>query len=184
MEIVRLKLKDLEPNTGQVPGLPLNPRQWTKGDLDKLARSLTDTPELFEARPILVVPHGKKFVILGGNMRYEASRINKATDVPAIVFPADTPLEKLKEVVIKDNGAFGAWDFDELANNWDDLPLGDWGVPAWKQDEMPPVDDKQDLSEQLDVQFRLEISFDSEKDQEAMFNELSSRGFKCRVLTL
>ena len=37
----------------------------------------------------------------------------------------------LKEVVIKDNGAFGAWDYDALANEWDDLPLGDWGVPAW-----------------------------------------------------
>jgi hypothetical protein len=41
-------------------------------------------------------------------------------------------MEKLREIVIKDNGAFGSWDYDMLANEWDDLPLSDWGVPAWK----------------------------------------------------
>lgn len=141
MEIVRLKLADLEPNQGQIEGLPTNPRQWTKTDIDQLARSLVETPELFEARPVIVVPHQGKYVILGGNLRYEASRQNKAKDVPAVVFPADTPVAKLKEIVIKDNGSFGAWDYDALGNQWDDLPLVDWGVPAWDgdttQDEMP-----------------------------------------------
>lgn len=131
MEIVRLKMSALEPNTGQLEGLPINPRQWTKTDIDLLAKSLSETPELFEARPLLVVPHDGKFVILGGNLRYEASKQNKAKEVPAIIFPAETPVEKLKEIVIKDNGAFGDWDMDALANEWDDLPLADWGVPAW-----------------------------------------------------
>ena len=141
MEIVKLKLADLEPNQGQIDGLPTNPRQWTKTDIDQLARSLKETPELFEARPIIVVPHQGKYVILGGNLRYEASRQNKTKDVPAVIFPADTPVAKLKEIVIKDNGSFGAWDYDALGNQWDDLPLADWGVPAWDgdttQDEMP-----------------------------------------------
>ena len=131
MEIVKLKLADLEPNQGQIDGLPTNPRQWTKTDIDQLARSLKETPELFEARPIIVVPHQGKYVILGGNLRYEASRQNKTKDVPAVIFPADTPVAKLKEIVIKDNGSFGAWDYDALGNQWDDLPLADWGVPAW-----------------------------------------------------
>lgn len=127
-----MKLTQLEPNTGQIEGLPLNPRQWTKTDIDKLAVSLTETPELFEARPIICVPHGGKYVILGGNLRYEASKANKAKEVPCVVLPADMPIAKMKEIVIKDNGSFGAWDYDELANEWDDLPLTDWGVPAWE----------------------------------------------------
>ena len=110
MEIKKLKLSELEPNAGQIPGLPMNPRQWTKSDVDKLARSLKETPELFEARPIIAFPYGGKYVILGGNMRYEASKVNKAEAVPVVVFPAATSIDKLKEVVIKDNGAFGAWD--------------------------------------------------------------------------
>ena len=36
---------------------------------------------------------------------------------------------------MKDNGSFGAWDYDALANEWDDLPLADWGVPSWKEEE-------------------------------------------------
>ena len=131
MQIVKLKMGELSPNTGQVPGLPINPRQWTKGDVDKLAKSLKETPELFEARPLLVYPYEGKYVILGGNLRYEGARQNKEKEVPCIIFPEETPIEKLKEVVIKDNGSFGAWDYDELANGWDDLPLSDWGVPAW-----------------------------------------------------
>jgi hypothetical protein len=65
-------------------------------------------------------------------MRFSALREMNAVDAPCYVLPEDTPMEKLREIVIKDNGAFGAWDFDMLANEWDDLPLSDWGVPAWK----------------------------------------------------
>lgn len=64
-------------------------------------------------------------------MRLAASRENNYTDVPCYVLPETTPLEKLKEIVIKDNSSFGAWDYDSLGNEWDDLPLTDWGVPAW-----------------------------------------------------
>lgn len=131
MDIVRLKCSQLLVNEGQVEGLPTNPRSWTKGDIEKLARSLQETPELFEARPCIVYPLGDKYIVLGGNMRLTAAKTLKYKDVPCIVIPAETPIDKLKEIVIKDNGAFGAWDFDELANKWDDLPLTDWGVPAW-----------------------------------------------------
>ena len=128
MEIIKLKLSALEPNNGQIPGLPVNPRQWTRTDIDQLAKSLTETPELFEARPIIAVPHDGKYIILGGNLRDEASKANKAKEVPAIILPADTPVAKMKEIVIKDNGNFGDWDIDILANEWGDLPLNDWGV--------------------------------------------------------
>ena len=133
MDIVRLKCSQLLVNEGQVEGLPTNPRSWTKADIDRLARSLEETPELFEARPCIVYPYGDKYIVLGGNMRLTAAKTLKYKDVPCIVIPAETPIDKLKEIVIKDNGAFGAWDFDELANKWDDLPLTDWGVPAWEE---------------------------------------------------
>ena len=133
MEIVQIKCSQLLVNEGQVEGLPTNPRSWTKADIDRLARSLEETPELFEARPCIVYPYGDKYIVLGGNMRLTAAKKLKYKDVPCIVIPAETPIDKLKEIVIKDNGAFGAWDFDELANKWDDLPLTDWGVPAWEE---------------------------------------------------
>lgn len=132
MQILKLKLSELTPNTGQIPGLPSNPRQWTKSDVDKIAKSLKETPELFEARPIIAVMYQGQKVILGGNLRYEGARKNKDKEAPVILFPENTPVEKMKEIVIKDNGSFGAWDFDQLANEWDNGHLPEWGVPAWE----------------------------------------------------
>ena len=158
METKRIKLTDLVLNEGQVTGLPTNPRQWTKTELDKLKKSLQETPELLEARGILVYPWEGKYLVLGGNMRLSALKSLKATDAPCIVFPQDTPIDKLKEVVIKDNGSFGEWDFDSLANEWGDLPLTDWGVPVFdvdeeKKDEPEVVED--DFDEDEDVESRV-----------------------------
>jgi len=135
-EVKWLPLKCLQPNTGQVPGLPGNPRQWTEGDIKRIARSLKETPELFAARPIIVLPYSVPgaddcYVILGGNLRSEGARRNKMVTVPCYILPSETPVDKLKEIVIKDNGSFGAWDYDALGNEWSDLPLPEWGVPAW-----------------------------------------------------
>ena len=138
MKTVRLAIKDLEQNTGQIPGLPANPRSWTKTEVEKIAKSLRETPELFEARPIIVAQHGSKYVILGGNLRYEGCKHNKDKDAPCYVIPDGTSIDKMKEIVIKDNGSFGDWDYDVLANLWDELPLADWGVPAW--DNQPKKD--------------------------------------------
>lgn len=134
METKRIKLTDLVLNEGQVTGLPTNPRQWTRAELENLKKSLQETPELLEARGILVYPWEGKYLVLGGNMRLSALKALKATDAPCIVFPEDTPIDKLKEIVIKDNGSFGEWDYDLLANEWDSLPLADWGVPNWERD--------------------------------------------------
>jgi hypothetical protein len=136
MEFQRIRLTDLEQNKGQVEGLPSNPREWTRTDLDHLITSIKETPELLEARGLIVYPHEGKYIILGGNMRFSALREMNEVDAPCYVMPEDTPIEKLREIIIKDNGAFGSWDYDMLANEWDDLPLSDWGVPAWKMDDV------------------------------------------------
>lgn len=132
MEMKRIRLSELELNKGQIEGLPSNPRQWTQTQLDQIARSIEETPELLEARGLIVYPHNGKYVILGGNMRFSALRKLNAVDAPCYVIDAGVGVEKLREIVIKDNGSFGDWDMDMLANEWDDLPLCDWGVPAWE----------------------------------------------------
>jgi hypothetical protein len=131
IETATLKLSVLEQNTGQIEGLPSNPREWTKDDVERLARSIQETPELLEARPLIAARHGGKYIVLGGNLRLAALRHLKRKDAPVAVVPDDTPLDKLKEIVVKDNGSFGRWDYDALANEWSDLPLPEWGVPAW-----------------------------------------------------
>ena len=137
-----IKLSRLVMNTGQIAGLPKNPRKWTQTDIDRLARSIQETPELLDVRPLIVVEHGNKFVVLGGNLRLAALKKLGWDEVPCFLLPSSAPVDKLKEIVIKDNGSFGQWDYDQLANEWDDLDLGDWGVPAWNPGGGEPIDIK------------------------------------------
>lgn len=49
-----------------------------------------------------------------------------------------TPAEQ-KEFIIKDNGDFGQWDYDALANNWNADDLNEWGVDVWQNKEVDDV---------------------------------------------
>ena len=128
MEVRKIKIKDLEQNIGQIDGLPANPRQWTKDELEALKASIIETPELMEARGAIVYPLDGKYIVLGGNMRLAAIQSLGWKEMSCIILPKGMPVGKLKEIVVKDNGSFGEWDMDALANEWDDLPLSDWGA--------------------------------------------------------
>jgi hypothetical protein len=186
METKRLKISELEPNLGQIDGLPINPRQWTKTDVDNIAASLKETPELFEARPLIVTPHAGKYIILGGNLRFEGVKKNKDKDAPCIIVPEDTPIGKLKEIVIKDNSSFGAWDYDALANEWDDLPLQDWGVPAWEGMAEDDFDVKENKSAtESDVtEIGFVFSIDEAKIVKAYINEHSMPELSAQIVEL
>ncbi len=106
---------------------PDNPRLIKDDQFKSLCKSLEDSPELFEARPILVSPENGHLKILGGNMRFEAAKKLKMASVPVIVMNGLT-VEQKRAIAIKDNGSWGEWDFSMLADKWSDLPLGDWGV--------------------------------------------------------
>lgn len=130
----RIAIDLIEMNTGQIAGLPSNPRQWTKAQLDNLKASIEETPELLEARGCIVDYHEGKYVCLGGNMRYAACKALGMSELPCYVVPEGTTILKKKEIVAKDNGSFGNWDYDALANEWGDLDLAGWGVsipPEW-----------------------------------------------------
>jgi len=64
---------------------------------------------------------------LGGNMRLQALKKAGAKDCIAKIVSGLTEAQK-REFVIKDNGSWGEWSMDDLANAWGDLPLVDWGV--------------------------------------------------------
>lgn len=128
MEIKTIKIKDLQTNDGQIEGLPKNPRQIRDNRYEKLKKSIEDAPEMLQLRELLVYPHGGKFVIVGGNMRYRACKELGYKELPCKVLDAETPVEKLRQYAIKDNENFGEYDWDEVANSWDTAEMEDWGV--------------------------------------------------------
>ena len=136
-ERTNLELRTIKRNDGQLEWLPRNPRQWTQTDIDNTARSIAEDEDFLEDRPLLVVPNGDEYIVFAGNLRREGAKKQKMKTVPAVVYYPETDEDRLtvKRRAMKDNGSFGSFDYDILANEWDDLPLQDWGVPAWDPDE-------------------------------------------------
>ena len=117
--VKKVKLSEIKLN-------PDNPRTISKEDMARLVKSLQDFPEMMELREIIV---DETLTVLGGNMRTLALRKAGALEATAKVVEGLTAEQK-REFVVKDNGAWGVWDFDLLANSWGDLPLDDWGIPG------------------------------------------------------
>lgn len=130
-----IKLSLIEPNNGQIEGLPKNPRFIKNDKYEKLKKSLEEHPQMLALRELLVYPHGDKYVIIGGNMRYRAMKELKFKTAPCKVISASTPVDDLKAYTIKDNSGFGDWDFDLLANDWDMSLLEDCAI------DVPSFDD-------------------------------------------
>lgn len=110
---------------------PSNPRLIKDTKFKQLVKSIKDFPEMLEKRPLVV---NNDFVVLGGNMRLKAAIEAGLKLVPVII--ADWTEEQQNEFIIKDNVAFGEWDWDIIANEWESDSLNEWGLDVWK-DETP-----------------------------------------------
>lgn len=123
-----LKISQIETNSGQIQGLPKNPRFIKDARFEKLKQSIKEFPEMLKLREVVVFPRKKKFICIGGNMRFLACRDLGFEEIPVKILPEDFPLEKLAEFAIKDNASFGENDLDVLTNEWANFPLEDWGL--------------------------------------------------------
>ena len=135
-EYADIDITRLEYNDGQLEGISKNPRYLKESEHDKLKKSLTDSPEFLEYKPLMVYAMDNgNYVTICGNMRLRVAnelRLDGHSEfdtIPCVVLKADTPIEKIKEYAIKDNVQAGNWDWDELANGeWETDDLQDWGV--------------------------------------------------------
>lgn len=125
-QIIALSLIDR--NTGQIEGLPKNPRLIRDEKFNKLVKSIIEDPELLEYRGLLVFPYKGRFVAIGGNMRFEGCKVAKMKEVTCEVLPEDTPVAKLRSFMIKDNASFGEWDWDEISSHFEIAELNSWGI--------------------------------------------------------
>lgn len=145
------RLDRLEPNKGQIKGLPKNPRFIKTDKFNKLKKSLVDDPEMLFIREIVAIPYKGKFVILMGNMRYRALKDLGIETAPVKIIPEDTPIEKQRRYVLKDNASFGENDEDELLNNdeWREI-LDDCGIDIPGVDTKPLEEDAQEDNFDMD----------------------------------
>lgn len=187
---VMLPLSAIEPNEGQLEGLPSNPRNITREKLALLKKSVQEHPDMLSLRGLLVYQlQNGHYIAIGGNMRLKAMQELGYTEAPCVIVPKETPIEEIKAYSIIDNNGFGKWDWDMLANEWDENQLTDWGV------DLPIFDgasqsggagDKpeKDLSDKVVDVYEVVVECMGEAEQERIFNKLTGEGYKCRVLTL
>lgn len=117
MQTQRRPIADLRPN-------PDNPRVIKDDKFRKLVESVRQFPQMLELRPIVV---RDDLTVLGGNMRLQACKEAGLKDVPVVIASDLTP-EQQREFIVKDNVAFGEWNWDTLANEWDAEQLTAWGL--------------------------------------------------------
>lgn len=192
-----LKVSSLVQNNGQLGWLPKNPRQWTQTDIDRTAASIREDEDFLEDRPLLVVPKdAKTWVVFAGNLRLTAAKKIGLKEVPCIAYARETEEDDttIKRRAMKDNGSYGAWDYDALANEWDDLPLQDWGVPSWKEEEGEPLDGTPAPTEEggtpsgtpfnYEAQYGVIVTCRSEEEQMEVYNRLTGEGYECKVVSV
>ena len=151
--IQHIKLSLLGMNSGQIEGVPKNPRILKDNKFDKLKQSILDDPEMLSLREMIVYQQNEKNIVICGNMRLKALKeliipfdhVEKFKAVDSIKLNSDNTkiasidvkiapdwldAKKLRAIAIKDNNSFGEWDFELLANEWELPELQDWGMDA------------------------------------------------------
>ena len=132
-----------------------NPRTINKHKFQKLVNSVREFPEMLSLRPIVV---NKDNVILGGNMRYKACKELGLKEV-YIIQAEDLNEKQAQEFIIKDNVGFGEWDWDILANAFDNVELKEWGLDVWQPEE----DIDYSVLEEVDLDDEIERLYDQTK---------------------
>lgn len=155
-----------------------NPRKITDGNFELLVRSILSFPSMLELRPIIIdqqmnilggnmrtlalqhIAHldnheTRAHLDQAANLT-DAERDRLATHwqhwrenptVPTLLASQLTEAQK-REFIIKDNSAFGHWDTERLLQEWQDLPLADWGLASWNTTPAPQAENTaQDTTE-------------------------------------
>lgn len=135
-----LLIKDLRANKGQLVerGIPKNPRRITKEKYNLLLQSL-DKSNLTQIRPLDVIEHEGKFIVLSGNQRLRALKeLKKIKEVPCNILRDDLEPETYRQIVLQANTNYGEHDDDLLANEWDAVELHEWGydLPDWENEKI------------------------------------------------
>jgi len=145
-ETLDIPIKSLKRNTGQIPGVPKNPRIIKDNNFRKLKDSIVQDPEMLELREIIAYKQGDEYIIIGGNMRFEALKALNFEKAKCKVITGETTPEQLKRIILKDNSAYGEWDFDELANEWEEALLNACAIDIPTFDE-PKLEDEAEEDE-------------------------------------
>jgi ParB-like chromosome segregation protein Spo0J len=150
--IEKVKIESVKAN-------PNNPRLIKDDKFRKLVKSINEFPEMLQLRPIIV---NSDMIALGGNMRLKACKEAGLKEV-YIIKASNLNEAQQAEFVIKDNVGFGEWDWDLIANEYDEHDLRSWGLDL-------PVFDTEAVNELEDENY-IKISIEATNNAFIEMNE-------------
>lgn len=178
MQQQNIKVSKLKSNSGQIVGLPKNPRTGKSSGDEQLRKSIIDSPEMLEFRSLVVYPFEDGYVTIMGNRRLKICKELKYKELPCFVLPIDTTVEKLKEYAIKDNAHAQEFDWKALNADWDISSLNSWGL--WETEPS---------KETIKVSFEatnpkpiiITVELETLAMQELLLEKLQKEGYRCWV---
>ena len=117
MEIREIKISEVKAN-------PSNPRTIRNDKFAKLVKSIKEFPEMLKLRPIIV---NDDMIVIGGNQRLRACKEAGLQTIP-VIMASELTVNQQRQFMIKDNVSSGEFNWDDLANEWDEFVLESWGV--------------------------------------------------------
>ena len=125
-----LPLSTIDPNLGQIPEVPRNPRTISHEDMVALKHSIESDPDFLTLWKVTVYPLAGRYVALSGNQRLRACQELRVPTLQCDVLDPATPPDVLRKIVIKANRQAGQDDLDLLKVDWDFEELQDmWTFP-------------------------------------------------------
>jgi predicted PolB exonuclease-like 3'-5' exonuclease len=157
-----IPIKDINPNK-------INPRVIRDKKFQELKQSLLDFPDMLSLREIVVDDDN---IILGGNMRYNALKDLNIKEAYVIKWYGLTEEQK-KEFIIKDNANYGNWDWDVLANLFNEEDLKRYGLNVWQPQEIYESYDDNEFDYNDDEQDAAENNIETYKKKEIIVVEFN-----------
>lgn len=145
LQAKEINLRYIKRNEGQIEGLPKNPRVIRDAKYKLLLQSIEDMPEMMSLRELIVYPrdtaNGIEYTIIGGNMRYAALQELGYESAPCKILAPNTPVQFMRDVLLRDNSNYGEWDFEALANDFsiEEINAADIDLPPIEE----PVEDQE-----------------------------------------
>jgi hypothetical protein len=136
----------------------------------------------------------KDGTIISGNQRIKALQmIGRGEELIDVRVPNRQLTEtEVKEYNIISNTHAGEWDFEMLELEFSDIEIADIGfdidgLDDWKSSRENISTSStltKDLRDKIKFNFLVEVLCASEREQEKLYNELTQKGYQCRLLTL
>lgn len=172
-QIVYKKISELKNN-------PNNPRK-NDNAVDTVAKSIQ---KYGFRNPLIVDDAG---VVWCGNTRLKAAKKLKLKEVPCIVVN-DLTEQQMTELALLDNktNEIAEWDTDVLSDILKSVDLSEFDLD-WNVDdvlETPNEIDRKDISDTVQSQYELIVDCEDENNLEKLYNEMTQRGYQCKISTL